>query len=183
MKVTTAEISVMSAEHQCAKLLINCKQQVQIVQSLYDEWTRREKEVSEMYNKVLFAATNGQYIFQSAVTVLRTASEVLSASNELVHSLRQFSGETHVPFRLSSNLSEGTKTIEQRRRVCRLKKVTAVNSSELSTLTERVSEMKSFIEKSIEPSVDGNAKALDEGKEDDGGKKRRTANSDNTRRT
>lgn len=146
-----------------------------------------------MYNQVLFVATNGQdikYLAHSQLLKFISVSDhhiedfvrnrvSVQRTCALIASIQR--GD-RPPYRVECKPFENQEEYEQIRRMSRLKKVTGVNFSEISSVAARVAEMKSFIEQSMEPADEGYANSKQDRNDNDCRTKRRTENSDNGRR-
>ena len=80
-------------------------------------------------------------MFDSAMVVLSTASELVEANNEVVHHMRDFVGHLQFPFRITANLAKISSNISELKKVCRTKKSCVRNFSELSSVSKKVSAM------------------------------------------
>lgn len=117
-------------------------------QGEYQAKQYREEFIMQ-YDKTLFTAMNGRDLFQSSLEALWTASEALSATNEMVHHIREVMGEASTPMKLVSELVKMESRVQKLREVCRGKDVMAKNIGHLSTVARKVTEMKAIIEEQM----------------------------------
>lgn len=109
------------------------------------EAAKQHSEVAKLYEQVLFAATNAQDLFQTAVTILQTSGELMGAVHEIIHSLREFSGSINFPVKLQADLGEISWNVDHVRRACKAKKSATVHFDHLSSVATRVAAMKAFV--------------------------------------
>lgn len=107
-------------------------------------------EVAKLYEQVLFSATNAQDMFQTAVTILQTSSELMGAVHEIVHSLREYTGQINFPVRLQADLGKVAWNVDHVRRMCKAKKSACVHFDHLYSVAAKVAEMKAFVQDNVE---------------------------------
>lgn len=106
--------------------------------------------VNDLYDKVLFASTNGEDVLRSAINVLSTVSNILKASNNMFHLIHQKGGETHTAMKISADLKIVSKNVDRLQAICENKKSILNNFEQLSTVCRKVSIMEMFIEEGMQ---------------------------------
>lgn len=138
------------------RMATSCKKYVDLCAQRSDIATGKLKEIGEFYHKVIFAATNAEDFFRSAMSAVSTATEILCANNEMVHSLRELMGEVTFPHRLSSDLKKISKNVEHFKAICIARKAISSNYDEVASVASKVATMQAYIEEQIEMTGNGN---------------------------
>lgn len=89
----------MSSKRELSQMVARCKRNIEYADRTYAGITKKSKvaeytkvEIEIQYERVIFTAMNGRDLFESALEVLWTATEVMKANNEMVHHLREATG-------------------------------------------------------------------------------------------
>lgn len=118
----------------CADAVYHCKVYAESAQKTLMAVEENKAALAVSHDAILFAVTQAQEIFDSSVLVLATASEMISANKDIIHRLRDYVGELHIPFRISADLTKIKSNIKKIRTLCRTKRSCLRNFRELSSL-------------------------------------------------
>lgn len=151
-KSTKTEIDVVAnkVKSNCEGWVSKCEKHCETVSKRDEDVKKMHAEVVNMYDKVLFAAAHAEESIRQAMKIFTTATEILSTNNELVHKTREIVGNSHYPFKLTSDLTAIEKNISDLQLSCKRSKVMMRYSGELSSAARRVSAMELFLSTEME---------------------------------
>lgn len=151
-KNKTANMEIEKQVSMCEKYMRTCKEctascrgHVSEAARLCSEAAVKDDDVIKAYDKVIFAATHAEDMFDSAMVVLSTAAELVAANNEVVHHMRDFVGHLQFPFKISANLGHINSNLSHFKNICRTKKSCVQNFSELSSVSKKVAAMENYL--------------------------------------
>lgn len=125
-----------------------------------------KSDISSMYDKCPFIATNAQKLFDSATVVLSTSAEILSANNKIIHHVRSFVGDLQFPFHISSDLAKITANVDKVLKICKAQRSFSRNLMELSGIARKVAAKEAYVNERVCATKFGDEDDGDDGDED-----------------
>lgn len=84
------------------------------------------------------------------MTVFNTATEILSANNEIIHAMRAFVVKMSFSMRLSSDFDRIQRNVNRLQKTCQNNKIVSINFGDLASAARKVVEMESFLTVHVE---------------------------------
>lgn len=145
--------TVRATEDHCAETVSTYKRHAESARRSNADMSKKQAQYGDHYTKCVLAETNAEDMLQTAMITVTTAVEILAASAEIIHELREAVGELGFPLTLKADVKKIGKNFDELRTICRKKKVVMKNSKEVSTLTNKMRRVeKALVETDVQKS-------------------------------